>query len=114
MPCFLIFSKANQFANQVAQIIPIGIGASNTAIQALNKAIPAWATSKNTTESPIWVVDQYTGFTTTELRDGVHPSEAGDQKMTKVWYPAIVNAIKIVQAEKGAALAAKREIEFAA
>jgi len=34
--------------------------------------------------------------------------------MTKVWYPAIVNAIKIVQAEKGAALAAKREIEFAA
>jgi len=93
---------------QVAQIIPIGIGSSNTAIQALNKAIPTWAVSKNTTESPIWVVDQYTGFSTSDLRDGVHPNANGDAKMAAKWYPALVNAIKVVQGNS----TVKKEIEF--
>jgi hypothetical protein len=42
-----------------------------------NNAIPAWAVSKNTTASPIWVVDQYTGFTSSDLKDGVHPGDSG-------------------------------------
>jgi len=92
----------------VAQIIPIGIGSSNTAIQALNKAIPAWAVSKNTTQSPIWVVDQYTGFSTSDLRDGVHPNANGDAKMAAKWMPALVNAIKVVQGNS----TVKREVEF--
>lgn len=64
----------------MSQIIPLGTG-STSAIQALNAAIPAWATSQNTTASPIWVVDQYTGFTTADLADGVHPNDKGNAKM---------------------------------
>ncbi|KAI4603830.1 hypothetical protein KJ359_003651 [Pestalotiopsis sp. 9143b] len=94
----------------VAQIIPMGIGSYNTQIQALNKAILPWAVSKNTTESPIWVVDQYTGFSgSSDLRDGVHPNDSGDTKMANVWYPALVNALSVAQASKGAA----RDIEVA-
>ncbi|OCL01398.1 carbohydrate esterase family 3 protein [Glonium stellatum] len=93
----------------VAQIIPISFGSSNTAVTALNQAIPAWAASKNSTASPIWVVDQNTGFSTSDLRDGVHPNDSGDAKMAAKWYPAVVNAIEILQ--KGAG---KREVEFTA
>ncbi|KAK6212305.1 hypothetical protein LQW54_005437 [Pestalotiopsis sp. IQ-011] len=94
----------------VAQIIPMGIGGYTTQIQALNKAILPWAVSKNTTESPIWVVDQYTGFSgSSDLRDGVHPNDSGDTKMANVWYPALVNALSVAQASKGAA----RDIEVA-
>lgn len=53
----------------------MGFGNYNTQIQNLNKAIIPWAQGLNTTESPIWVVDQYTGFSgTSDLRDGVHPN----------------------------------------
>ena len=95
---------------QVAQIIPIGIGSSNTAIQALNAAIPAWASSKNTTQSPIWVVDQYTGFSTSDLRDGVHPNANGDAKMAAKWLPALENAIRLIQSNG----TAKTEVGFSA
>ncbi|KAF4626427.1 hypothetical protein G7Y89_g11732 [Cudoniella acicularis] len=77
----------------------------------LNKAIPAWAVSKNTTQSPIWVVDQYTGFSTTDLRDGVHPNESGDTKMAAKWYPAIINAINVIEAGNSTVA---REVEFVA
>ncbi|KAF2183573.1 carbohydrate esterase family 3 protein [Zopfia rhizophila CBS 207.26] len=90
----------------VAKIIPLP--SNNQPIVSLNNAIPAWATSKNTTDSPIWVVDQYTGFTSSDLGDGVHPNTSGDRKMTEVWYPALVGAIKSLQ------VAAKREVEFKA
>ncbi|KAI0177983.1 SGNH hydrolase-type esterase domain-containing protein [Pestalotiopsis sp. NC0098] len=94
----------------VAQIIPMGIGSYNTQIQALNKAILPWAVSKNTTESPIWVVDQYTGFSgSSDLRDGVHPNDSGDTKMANVWYPALVNALSVAQASKAGA----RNVEVA-
>ncbi|KAI0152749.1 carbohydrate esterase family 3 protein [Xylariaceae sp. FL1272] len=87
----------------VAQIIPMGFGSYNTAIQNLNAAIPTWAQGLNTTESPIWVVDQYTGFSgTSDLRDGVHPNMAGDTKMANVWYPAIMNAFAVAQADQAA------------
>lgn len=82
----------------------MGLGSYNTQIQALNAAIIPWAQGLNTTESPIWVVDQYTGFSgTSDLRDGVHPNDAGDTKMMNVWYPALVNAFQVAAAEKAAA-----------
>jgi lysophospholipase L1-like esterase len=103
---------------QVAQIIPIGLsGTYNNKIQELNKAIVPWAQGLNTTASPIWVVDQYTGFSgTSDLRDGVHPNDAGDVKMANVWYPALVTALAAAKADKVTALEAevKREIEFEA
>jgi lysophospholipase L1-like esterase len=88
----------------------MGLGSYNTQIQALNKAIPTWAASKNTTDSPIWVVDQYTGFSgSSDLRDGVHPNDSGDTKMANVWYPALVNALQVAQAGKQST----RDIEVA-
>ncbi|KAI1388569.1 carbohydrate esterase family 3 protein [Hypoxylon trugodes] len=99
----------------VAQIIPMGLGNYNTPIQALNKAIVPWAEGLNKTESPIWVVDQYTGFSgSSDLRDGVHPNDAGDVKMADVWYPALVNAFQVAQADKQAAAAKQVEVPFTA
>ncbi|KAF1971313.1 SGNH hydrolase [Bimuria novae-zelandiae CBS 107.79] len=92
----------------VAQIIPMGTGNYNTKIQQLNAQIPAWAAGLNKTESLIWVVDQYTGFSgSVDLRDGVHPNANGDQKMANVWYPALIGAFAAAKAEKGTATAVR-------
>lgn len=100
-------------ANQVAQIIPMGFGNYNTQIQSLNTAIMPWAEGLNTTESPIWVVDQYTGFSgSSDLRDGVHPNDSGDTKMMNVWYPAVIHAFEVAQAGKRASAANKVEVPF--
>jgi hypothetical protein len=64
----------------------------------------------NQTKSPIWVVDQYTGIASSDLRDGVHPSDSGDEKMMNVWYPALMQAFMAVKVEKSA----RREIGFEA
>ncbi|KAF2728145.1 SGNH hydrolase [Polyplosphaeria fusca] len=97
----------------VAQIIPLGIGSFNTAVQALNAAIPAWAKGLNSTASPIWVVDQYTGYSgSTDNRDGIHPNAGGDTKMMNVWYPALVQALAAAKADKAAV--AMREEAFVA
>jgi lysophospholipase L1-like esterase len=96
---------------QVAQIIPIGIGNYNTKIQQLNAAIVPWAQGLNKTESPIWVVDQYTGFGTADLRDGIHPNDAGDVKMANLWYPAVVRAFAAAKTEKAGV---KKEVGFVA
>ena len=87
-------------------------------MQDLNKAIIPWAQGLNSTASPIWVVDQYTGFSgTSDLRDGVHPNDSGDVKMANIWYPAVVNAFALAKADKVAAAAQmeeKREVPFKA
>ncbi|KAI1820687.1 carbohydrate esterase family 3 protein [Xylaria intraflava] len=83
----------------VAQIIPLGIGSYNTAVESLNQAIVTWAQGLSTTESPISVVDQYTGFdAAADLRDGVHPNANGDAKMADVWYPALIQAFDAASA----------------
>ncbi|KEZ43272.1 putative cellulose-binding family ii protein [Scedosporium apiospermum] len=80
----------------VAQMIPYP--ANDGLVQELNAAIPEWAASKNSTESPIWVVDQYTGFSgTTDLYDGLHPSESGDVKISGKFHPVIIQAIESIR-----------------
>ncbi|MFC4529129.1 cellulose binding domain-containing protein [Sphaerisporangium dianthi] len=77
----------------VAQIIPMNPGSCAECAQrvvALNSAIPGWAQSKSTGQSPIVVVDQWTGFSTSaDTGDGVHPNASGDQKISGKWYPAL-------------------------
>ena len=67
----------------VAQILPMNpsnCSACGQRVVALNAAIPAWASSKSTAQSPITVVDQWTGFTTsTDTGDGVHPNDSGNE-----------------------------------
>jgi cellulase/cellobiase CelA1 len=81
----------------VAQIIPMGANACATCpadVIAFNNRIPAWAAGLTTAQSPITVVDQWSGFdTATDTGDGVHPNNAGFQKMADRWYPAVVRAL---------------------
>ncbi|VBB71398.1 Putative protein of unknown function [Podospora comata] len=87
----------------VAQIIPLGLSAEkNEQVKELNKAIPAWAASQNTTSSPIWVVDLFTGFDAeVDLYDGIHASSSGIQKIADGFYPALLTAIRYVQGGGG-------------
>ena len=83
---------------QVAQIIPMTPSDCKACAQrvvTLNKAIPAWAASKNTTDSPIVVVDCFAGFDTAkDTGDGVHPNTSGNQKLANSWYGPLVGAIQ--------------------
>jgi lysophospholipase L1-like esterase len=77
----------------VAQILPMD--PSNCTICAqgvvdLDAAIPGWAAGLSTARSPIVVVDQWTGFDdATDTYDGVHPNDAGNQKMADRWYASL-------------------------
>ncbi|HVY39269.1 MAG TPA: SGNH/GDSL hydrolase family protein, partial [Polyangia bacterium] len=84
----------------LAQIIPMNVTGATcsgcscascpTAIPALNTAIVTFAAGKATPQSPVIVVDQYTGFdATADTRDGVHPNTQGSQKMASRWYAAL-------------------------
>lgn len=80
----------------VAQIIPMDPARScadcDVRVIALNNAIPGWASSLSTSQSPIVVVDQWTGFdTSTDTYDGVHPNDAGNLKISDGWYPALAS-----------------------
>ena len=81
----------------VAQILPMApanCAECGARVVALNQAIPGWAATKSTAESPVVVVDQWTGFNTaTDTGDGVHPNDAGTRKMADRWYPAVVAAL---------------------
>ena len=78
----------------VAQIIPLDPSGCATCYQGaidLNNAIPGWASGKSTVQSPITVVDQWTGFdVTADTVDRVHPNDTtGSQKMSDQWYTAL-------------------------
>ena len=77
----------------VAQIIPMNPSGCSYCAQGvvnLDAAIPAWATSLTTAQSPIVVVNQWTGFNdATDTVDGVHPNASGNQKIASKWYPAL-------------------------
>ncbi|MET8122604.1 cellulose binding domain-containing protein [Micromonospora sp. NPDC005291] len=81
----------------VAKIIPMApptCAECGQRVVALNAAIGGWAAGKTTAQSPIVVVDQWTGFSTAgDTYDGVHPNASGDQKMSDRWYPALAAAL---------------------
>lgn len=82
----------------VAKIIPVAPSTCSECPDrtiAFNNAIPAWAASLTTAQSPITVVDQWTGWVpATDTYDGVHPSDpAGITKMADKWYPPLVAAL---------------------
>jgi lysophospholipase L1-like esterase len=82
----------------VAQIIPMDPSRSCAEcadrVVALNAAIPGWAAGKSTPQSPVTVVDQWTGFSAaTDTYDGVHPNDSGIQKISDRWYPALADLL---------------------
>jgi lysophospholipase L1-like esterase len=82
----------------VAQIIPMNPSGCTTcaaSVVALDNAIPGWAAGLTTAQSPIVVVDQWTGFDTVADTngDGVHPNDSGFQKMANRWYPPLAQVL---------------------
>jgi len=81
----------------VAQIIPMSAAACSTCgadIVEFNNALPAWAGGLTTAQSPITLVDQWTGFdAVADTVDGVHPNTGGFQKMADRWYPELARVL---------------------
>jgi len=77
----------------VAQITPnnySGCDVCTPNIIDLNTAIPAWAAGLSTGQSPITVVDQFSGYNTdTDTYDGCHPNDSGNAKIAANWFPAL-------------------------
>lgn len=71
----------------LAKIIPLASNISGTVD--LNNRIANIVSSKTTGQSPITLVDQYTGFSTSNLWDGIHPNDTGDQQIASKWYSAL-------------------------
>ena len=78
---------------KVDLVIPLSAG-SSSGITAINAAIPAWAKGLNSTDSPIVIADCNTGFKTSDLRDGVHPSISGDRIIASRVGPLLLNFVK--------------------
>ena len=76
----------------VAQVIPSRVLVEN--LQALNAQIPALAAAKNTSQSRVIAVDQFTGFSATaDLRDEYHPNLFGENKIAAGWYQALTTVL---------------------
>ena len=78
----------------VAKILPMnpsGCSDCGQRVINFNAAIPAWVSANSTAQSPITIVDQWTGFdVTADTVDGVHPNgTTGIQKVSDKWYPAL-------------------------
>ncbi|KAK4450525.1 carbohydrate esterase family 3 protein [Podospora aff. communis PSN243] len=70
---------------------------SDSTIEAVNTAIPGWASQRTTAQSPITVADasRAAGYTNAMLAgDRVHPNAQGDQFIAKQVGPVLVKVIK--------------------
>jgi hypothetical protein len=73
---------------------------SDATIESVNSAIPGWASSRTTAQSPIVVADvsRAAGYTNAMLEsDGVHPNAAGDTFLAGKIGPLLIQAIKDVR-----------------
>lgn len=76
----------------LAKLIPASDATERAKIVTFNGLIPGLASSKNTAQSPVRVVDQYSGFDpVADTFDGVHPDDSGERKMAQRWYDALVS-----------------------
>jgi lysophospholipase L1-like esterase len=71
----------------VAKIIPEPSQANG--ITTFNNAVPQIVQTRANAGKHIILVDQFSGFPSSELGDGVHPNQAGYARMAGVWYTAI-------------------------
>lgn len=87
----------------VAQILPMnptGCAYCAQGVITLDNAIPAWASSMSTVQSPIVVVNQWTGFNdSTDTREEVHPNSLGDQKIANKMYPVLKAQLDAIAVE---------------
>ncbi|KAL8689816.1 MAG: hypothetical protein Q9224_004554, partial [Gallowayella concinna] len=72
----------------VAQIINAANANTESLIQKYNNAIPGVVSQRAKAGHKVMVVDMR-GITSADLKDGLHPNEAGYQKMADVWFKGI-------------------------
>jgi lysophospholipase L1-like esterase len=73
------------------------IASSDCGIPTLNAKLPALVAEKNRTDSPITLVDQYTGFDATTMTfDGTHPNAIGDSRMADRWLEKLAPVLDTV------------------
>lgn len=88
-------SKAVIIVAQILPMNPSGCSDCNAGVIALNNAIPGWASGITTSQSPVTVVDLYTGISTSsDTSDGVHPNDSGNQKIANAWFSPLSAAIR--------------------
>jgi hypothetical protein len=82
----------------VAQIQQIRPAADGDAVfaraQQLIAAVPGWASAQSQSQSPVFVADLWTNSNPAETLDGVHPDDAGAQRMGLNWFSALRAILK--------------------
>jgi lysophospholipase L1-like esterase len=74
----------------MATLIPCNASTqATTNVNNLNAKIKTLVTQLNTEASPVILVDQNSGITSSDLYDGVHPGPTGEEKMAQKWFDAI-------------------------
>jgi lysophospholipase L1-like esterase len=74
----------------LASIPPTSISRDN--LNALNARIPALASQKSTAQSPVYFVDQFSGYDGVNdnvASSGVHPDKSGEIKLATNWFNAL-------------------------
>jgi hypothetical protein len=71
----------------VSNIIPLPQSAG--AVTTYNAPIPGMVMERANAGKHILFVNQFEGFPTSELGDGVHPNQVGYERMARKWYAAI-------------------------
>jgi lysophospholipase L1-like esterase len=75
----------------VAQILPLGDPKLEAVVKQYNAAIPGIASAKGSRMS---VVNMHDSFSAADhLYDGIHPNDRGNEKMARVWEPAILTVL---------------------
>jgi hypothetical protein len=84
------------FVAQILPMHPAGCTSCESGIEALNAAIPAWASGKATAASPIYVVNIWSTVdqaaylpNSTLSADGVHPLPPAAKAMADKWFAAL-------------------------
>jgi lysophospholipase L1-like esterase len=80
----------------LAKIIPSGFANLDANIQALDEQIPGLVSAKDTQQSRVLLVDQYSGFDPqADSADGLHPTESGEKKMADRWFDALAPELTV-------------------
>ncbi len=94
----ILRQKNPNIAIFIAQLIPTDDKQVNKAIIDLNQQITTLVAEINQTNSPVILVDQYSGFNPRhDTYDGVHPNLQGEEKIAQKWFEAIDTYLKSVQ-----------------
>ncbi|KAF7561563.1 hypothetical protein G7046_g2578 [Stylonectria norvegica] len=70
----------------VAQLTPIGNAGGETLVEVFNAALPAIVQSEVAAGHKVVLVDMSASLTAADLIDGLHPTDAGYNKMAQVWF----------------------------